>query len=1094
MIKHAQNKEQFFRPITAEHSKLFFQNNVEETLNFNYYSFIHMYMGAGVATGDFDNNGLPDIFFTSNRGDNRLFLNKGDFQFEDITTEAGVKGSREFYTGVTTVDINNDGWLDIYVSCSGPQYDTFQQNLLYINNGDMTFTESAIAYGLSEYDSHSIQANFFDYDKDGDLDVYIVNTPVDFSLTDKIIPIDELYANHSLKKYGGSDKLYRNNGDFTFTDVSSEVGIKPDIFFGLTSTIADFNEDGWMDIFVSNDFTGPDFLYINNQDGTFSEKAKQYFQHTSNYSMGADVGDVNNDGLQDLFVLDMLPEDYKRSKTSMTMMPREVMYQMVNSGYHWQYMHNVLQINNGAFEADQPMFKDLSYFSGIENTDWSWSCLIADFDLDGLNDIHVTNGILRDVTNVDAKLKNIAYHKKLQESNNKGNQEQLEKSRSFFPSVRLSNYLFKNNGDLTFKDVSSIENVGTPSFSNGSAYADFDNDGDLDLVCNNVNDNAFLFENIAEQTKNNYLKIRCQGPAKNPFGFGAKVKITLKGSTQVKELHTTRGYFSASEPMVHFGLGKVKKIDKLEITWPDGKHQELKNVKTSQNLILDYKNAQFTNHKSPNNITLLKEIRETLLEPFHHVEIQYDDFKDQLLLPHKLSSTGPCLTKGDFNNDGLQDFFVGGASFFSGVIYVQQKSGSFIPSEQPDIEQDKQSEDSAALAFDANGDGHTDLYVVSGSYEKDNDNDDLLDRLYINDGKGVLIRTKEALPPIKNYGSTAVAIDFDRDGDQDIFVGGRVEKGKYPYASPSFILSNDGTGSFTDVTSKVLTNNGALGMVTDALASDFDQDGDKDLIVVGEWMPLTFLENDNGRFLNKTEHLGFSKTSGWWNTIVGEDIDNDGDLDYVVGNLGLNYKFHASKEKPFHVYGSDFDKTGTVDIVLAKDIDNQLFPVRGKMCSSEQMPFIKEKFKSFNSFAEANLVDIYGASPLNEALHIEAQEFRSVIVLNKGKNRFTVQPLPQEAQYSVVNGIVCHDFDKDGHKDLLLGGNRFEAEVETSRADAGIGLLLKGNGRGRFSPVSISESGFFIPGNIKSMLMVPTATENLILVGENNAFLKIYSN
>ena len=1088
---YGQEVKPIFSEVKPEYSNLYFKNLVEETPDFNYYIFMHLYMGAGVAAGDFNNDKLPDIFFTSNTGDNKLFLNKGRLQFEDITDKAQIKGNDGFYTGVTTVDINNDGWLDIYVCRSGPETDPSQNNLFFINNGDLTFTESSVQMGLAEGNSHSIQSNFFDYDNDGDLDVYIVNTPVEFKLANEIIDLEKIRTDKSLKKYGGADKLFRNNGDLTFTDVSESSGILPDLFFGLTVAVADFNDDGYQDIFVANDFAGPDFLYMNNGDGTFVDKAAKFFQHTSNYSMGADVADINNDGFQDLFVLDMLPEDYKRSKTSMTMMPRDVMYNMVQSGYQWQYMHNVLQINNGVFSSDKPLFKDLSYFSGIENTDWSWSCLIADFDLDGLNDIHVTNGILRDVTNVDSRIKEKEYVAKLKSDPNAVvGFDQLKKARELYPSVKLANYLFRNNGDLTFENVSTTGNVGLPSFSNGSAYADFDNDGDLDLVCNNVNDNAFLFENLSSNKGVHYLKIRMDGHSDNRFGFGAKVKLFADDKAQLKELHTTRGYFSASEPILHFGLGKTKRIKKIEVKWPDGKIQVLNNIKADQELVLQYKDAVFPVSKTFDRKSIFKLDIELLDSQFVHSDISYDDFKDQLLLPHKLSNEGPCMSVGDLNNDGLDDFFIGGAAWFSGAVYFQKKHGNFIQTEQPTFELDKMSEDISSLVFDANGDGFMDLYVVSGSYEMDNDSESLYDRLYLNNGQGQFTKSDQ-LPLLKSYGSCVTAIDFDKDGDMDVFVGARTEKGKYPFTATSYVLVND-KGTFKILNGPAVNEIENLGMVTDAVASDFDNDGDDDLIIVGEWMPITFLENDNGVFRNRTKEYGFDRTSGWWNTIVKADIDLDGDLDYIAGNLGLNYKFHASKEKPFHIYGSDFDKTGTVDIVLAKDIDNVLFPVRGKMCSTEQMPFIGDKFPSFAGFAEANIIDIYGSSNLDEALHLEVQEFRSVIIRNNSDGKFTLESLPLEAQYAPINGIVCHDFDSDGYQDLLLAGNKFEAEVETSRADAGTGLLLKGNKDGVFETVTSRESGFFVPGNIKAVEKVVTETGVVVLAGENNGPLLIF--
>lgn len=1090
-----QNTRAIFKQVPHSQSNILFENKIEETVEFNYYLFMHMYMGGGVATADFNNDNLADIYFTANMGENKLYLNKGNLQFEDITRMAKVQGEDGFYTGVTTVDINNDGYLDIYVCRSGPETENYQPNLLYINNKDLTFTESAISYGLSESESHSIQANFFDYDNDGDLDVYIVNTPVYFKLANEIIPIQEIYNNSEYKKYGGADKLYQNNGNNTFTDVSEKSGIKSDIFFGLNTLVGDINNDGWKDIFVSNDFNGPDFCYINDGNGAFSEQANTVFSHISNYSMGADMADINNDGLLDIFVLDMLPEDYKRSKTSMTMMPREIMSKMISSGYHRQYMHNVLQVNNGNTSTLKPLFNEISYFSGIENTDWSWSCLLADFDLDGFNDLHVTNGILRDVTNIDSRNNEKLFYKKLKEENSaKIGKDILTKSRDLFPSVKLSNYLFLNNRDLTFKNTSSIENIGSPSFSNGSAVADFDNDGDLDLVINNVNDRAFLFENKSMTSKTHYLKIKLKGPNKNRLGFGTRVKIWVNGQLQIKDLYATRGYFSASEPVIHFGLGERKKINRLEVIWPDGKMQELKKVKGDRLLILDYNNAKNTYNwleekTEPQNL-MLKSSDDLLTESYSHHDIAYDDFKEQLLLPHKLSATGPCIVKGDINNDGLEDFFIGGASWFSGAIYIQEKSGEFTYTKQPALENDKKCEDLGGVMFDANSDGNMDLYVVSGSYEFGTESNNLLDRLYLNDGNGKLTKSIELLPVIKRNGSCVVALDYDLDGDKDLFLGGRTEQGNYPYASRSFLLQNN-DGKFIDVTQLVAPELYDIGMVTDALSNDFDKDGDDDLVLVGEWMPITFLENKNGIFENITKKMEMDKTVGWWNTIIKADVNMDGNMDFIAGNLGLNYKFSASKEKPFHIFGSDFDNTGTIDIVLAKDIDNHLFPVRGKMCSSEQMPFIKEKFPTFTAFANADLEEIYG-STLKKALHIEAYEFKSSIILNDKKGKFKLISLPQEVQLSTVNGIVFNDFNDDGYSDILLAGNMFDTEVETSRADAGNGMLLEGLGDLKFQAISPLESGFFVPGNIKALENIQTKQGNVILVGENNGPLEMF--
>ncbi len=1094
---HSQNDASIFKQIPTEHSNISFENNIHETVYFNYYTFMHIYMGGGVAAGDFNNDDLVDIYFTSNLGENKLYLNQGEMKFEDVTGTAKVQGNGGFHTGVTTVDINNDGFLDLYVCRSGPETESYLPNLLYINNGDLTFEESAMRYGLSESNSQSIQANFFDYDNDGDLDVYIVNTPVDFELTNAIIDTQTIYQDPSFLKYGGADKLYRNNGDETFSDVSAPAGIKADIFFGLNVLVGDINNDGWKDIFVSNDFNGPDFCYINNQNGTFSEKAKDVFSHISFYSMGSDMADVNNDGLLDIFILDMLPEDYVRSKTSMTMMPREVMANMIKSGYHRQYMHNMLQLNNGNTSNLRPLFREIGQFAQVAKTDWSWSSLFADFNLDGYNDLHVTNGILRDVTNVDAKIDQRKYFLELKESNSLNlSQEILRTTRSLYPSVKLNNYLFLNNGDLTFTKMEEIENTGPTSFSNGAAVADFDNDGDLDLVCNNVNDKAFLFENKCKTPNTHFLKIRLSGPNHNKLGIGSRIKIWYNDKHQIKEVSTTRGYFSASEVTVHFGVGNARKIERLQVIWPNSLMQEIKNVVVDRTITLYYEDAKpeydWSNETLKPSNTKFVSSNHILSQPYRHFDISYDDYRHQILLPHKLSATGPKIVTGDLNNDSLIDFFISGASWFSGAIYLQDETGRFFLSQQPDLAEDKKCEDVGGLIFDANQDGFQDLLVVSGSFEFPQGSDLLQDRLYLNDKKGQMVKAENALPDLSFNGSCAVALDFDLDGDQDLFIGGRVEQGKYPYPARSFLLQNV-EGQFRNVTQQIAPWLSNVGMVTDAIASDFDKDGDEDLILVGEWMPITILKNEAGQFTNATSKMGLDQTSGWWQTIIEADINRDSYPDFIAGNLGLNYKFHASKEKPLHLFGNDFDQTGTIDIVLAKNIDNELFPVRGKMCSSEQMPFINDKFPTFTEFANANLYNIYGTS-LNEALHLEAHEFRSSIILNKRNGNLEVIPLPMEAQLSTVNGIVCEDINSDDIPDILLAGNMYDSEVETSRGDAGCGTVLLGLGNQSFQVMPHQSSGFFIPGNIKDLQIVQTNKGLVILAAENNAPLKVFSN
>lgn len=1092
-LSATQEKKPLFKQVSSAQSGIHFQNIIREDLHFNYYTFMHLYMGGGVAAGDFNSDGLPDLFFTGNNVSNKLYLNKGNFHFEDVTEKAGVKGYGGFYTGVTTADVNGDELLDIYVCCSGPANRLVQSNLLFINNGDMTFTEMASSYGLDESSSHSIQSSFFDFDKDGHLDVYIANTPVDFSLTNLIVDVNKIYNNPSTGKYGGSDKLFRNDGNGTFTDVSKQTGIKPDIFFGLNVMVGDVNNDGWLDVHVSNDFNGPDFFYVNNGNGTFTESNTKVFGHTATYSMGADMGDINNDGFIDLMVLDMLPQDYKRSKTTMTMLPRFEMQKMIDAGYHRQYMHNMVQLNNGIVGGRENIFREIGYYTGVEKTDWSWSCLMGDIDLDGFNDLFVTNGILRDVTNVDSRKTQREYFQSLKKDpDHILTVEEVLHARELFPSVKLSNYLFRNKGDKTFEDISE-GNVGSPNFSNGSVLVDLDGDGDLDIVCNNVNEEATLLENRAELLKRHYLKIKLKGPAGNFFGIGARVVIDTKNTRHIREQITTRGYFSAKDQTLHVGLGNAKIVDNLEVIWPDGKQQTMNGVHADREILLKYEDAKLGDQWARKEILNPFLIKDSLLlnVPFLHKEIAYDDYKHQLLLPHKLSALGPYISKGDLNKDGLEDFFISNSLGYVSGVYFQLKDGTFELSDQPALKADRLREITASIIADFNQDGYPDLYTACGSYQFQEGADELQNTIYLNSGNGELIKSDNIIPDIRTSAVTVTAFDFDGDGDEDIFIGGRVMHAKYPYPPQSYLLLNE-KGRFRDITKETAPGLLHIGMVTSAVSTDFDEDGDKDLILVGEWMPLTFIENQNGRLVNVTATKGFSKTVGWWNTIEAADLNGDGKMDYVVGNLGKNYKFKASSDKPLHVFADDLDGKGVYDIVLAKDINHHLFPVRGKMCSSEQMPFINQKFPTFSAFADADIFTIYGDTALKKSVHYEASNFDNGLLINNGNGKFQLTSLPGDAQLSQVNAIVCRDINGDGFMDILLAGNLYDAEVETTRGDAGIGELLLGDGKGNFISVHHTQSGFFAPGNIKTMKAIDTPGGTFILVGENNGLLKTY--
>ncbi|RMF28941.1 MAG: hypothetical protein D6765_05170 [Bacteroidetes bacterium] len=1058
-----------------------FVNEIVENDTVNYFSFMHMYMGAGVAAGDVNNDGLSDLFFVSNLGQPRLYLNRGELRFEDVSSQAGIAVVPGFSTGAAMADVNGDGWLDIYLCRSGWfQHPEPRRNLLFLNNGDGTFTESAQAWGVDD-DAPSIQAAFLDYDHDGDADLFLVNTPVAFELTSVLLPLDQVHQSKDLRRFKGYDRLFRNDGN-RFTDVTEQAGILSDIGFGLGVVAADFNQDGWTDIYVANDFMTPDALYINQGDGTFRERNRDFFKHTSFYSMGADVADINNDGWNDLFVLDMLPEDYKRSKITMEMVDPKAFFQAVEWGYNYQYMHNVLHLNNG-----NETFSEIGQLAGITKTDWSWSALLADFDLDGWRDLFVSNGILRDVTERDYKAKIKALKEQL------GRPPRFSEFEHLIPSHKLPNYAFRNRGDLTFEKVSEAWGVALPSFSTGAAVADLDNDGDLDIVTNNSNEPAFLFENTAERSRRHFLKVQLQ-PAPNTTALNARVFLRRADGSlwQSAEMTPVRGYMSSSEPIVHFGLGQEERVPILEVVWPDGKLSRLEDVPADQTLRVPYR-PELPDWQPPARPEpLFAEESATRLEPpFVHRENAFDDFRQQILLPHRQSQNGPPLAVGDVNGDGLEDFFVGGAKDQAAALYLQTPEGRFRRQSSPHLEKDRTFEDTGALFFDADGDGDLDLYVVSGGVEWPAGSSAYQDRLYRNDGRGRFSLDAGALPEIRASGGCVAAADYDRDGDLDLFVGGRIIPDQYPYPPRSFLLRNDGH-AFHDATPAQDPNLPRIGMVCSAVWTDFNGDDLPDLVLAGEWMNIEFFENQNGRLALVTAQMGFERTRGWWNKLLPTDLDQDGDTDFLAGNLGLNYKFHTSPDKPFRVFCNDFDGNGTYDIVLAKNIGERYVPVRGRTCSSEQMPFIKEKFPTFNAFADAGIEDIFGREKLDEALQYEAHLFETVLLRREGDS-YRIEPLPLQAQIAPVTGGTVGDFTGDGRPDLLIAGNKFGAEVETTRADAGIGLLLEGSPEGAFRPVHVLRSGFFAPHDVRDLQPIQLADgRRAVLVANNDQPLQLF--
>ena len=1070
------SEEMLFTLVSPQDSHVNFVNTLEETLEANYFQYNYMYIGAGVASGDINNDGLVDLFFTSNSNENKLYLNQGDFKFKDITKSAGIIHKPGFDTGVTFVDVNNDGFLDIYVSRGGwIDEDNRFSNLLYINNGDLTFTEKGKETGLAD-DNRTIQTIFFDFDNDNDLDAYISNAAdiVNRNQTE-VLDLNDIKNNPETIKLKGSDKLYENDGTGHFTDITKKAGIAPEIAFGLNPEVVDINNDGYLDIYVNNDFSMPDFIYINNQNGTFTEKRDDVVKHMSFNSMGGDVADINNDGFLDIMTLDMNPKDYIRSKTTMGMTSISQFERMTANGYHYQYMHNMLQLNNG-----NGTFREISKMADVGDTDWSWAMLSADFDLDGYNDIYVTNGVFRDVIDRDS---NNEILQELRQKGRKPTKEDFLQYAKMLPQQKLKNYIFKNNGDLTFKDVSQKWSNESPSFSNGAIYADLDNDGDLDIVVNNINDNATILKNNAVDLNiGNYLSISLSGPKTNPFGVGTKVILHQNNNDKiVRQLINTRGFLSSVDNNLHFGLGDIEAIEKLEVLWQDGRSQVLENVLVNQKLDLSYADATITSSTEVDNEdTLLR----PLLTNFTHKDPYFNDYDLQVLLPHKLSQTGPALAKADVNNDGNEDVFIGGGHNQAGQLLLGQNNGSFDVKNNPVLINDKQFEDTGACFFDADGDGDKDLYVVSGSYEFNRFPKLLQDRLYLNDGNGNFSKAN-TVPEITSAGSVVVPSDIDNDGDLDLFVGGRVIPGKYPHAPKSYILIND-NGMFIDSTLNVSPELENIGMVTDAKWFDIDKDNDLDLIITGEWMGIEVFLNTSGKLEKTDAFKTLNAKKGWWNKLLITDVDNDGDNDIIAGNLGLNYKFHASAEKPFHIYTSDFDYNGSQDIFLAKYYNDKQVPVRGKGCTAQQMPHLKTKIKSYQDFANRDIEGIVGPG-IKSALHYEATEFKSGIFINNGSSGFEFSPFENLLQLSPINSIVFEDINNDGNKDLILAGNNYQSEVETTRADSGIGAIMLGDGKGNFNYISHLKSGFFVDKDVRDMVLVALSNKHVILVANNNS-------
>ncbi len=1069
------DKGQLFKTLPHKETGVDFINAVQESDSFNILTDEYIFNGGGVGVGDFNGDGLEDLFFSGNLVGNRMYINRGDLEFEDVTDIAGIAAKHIWAAGVNVVDINNDGRPDIYVNASYRNIPADQTNRLYINkgwdeDGIPRFEEQAERYGIAD-DGPSTNSVFFDYDLDGDLDLYILTN----------IFIKERTRRMNPKVTDGSsattDKLYRNNGDGTFTDVSKEAGITIE-GFGLGIALLDVNKDGYPDIYVSNDFISNDLLWVNNGDGTFTNRIAEYLKHQCFSSMGDDAADINNDGNVDLLTLDMLPDTNLRVKTMFNGTNIYFDDLLREKGYELEYVRNCIQINNG-----NGTFSDISMAVRMHNTYWTWSILAADFDNDGAKDVAISNGIPRDLTDYDfarVRFSRIAAFKTM---------KQLIE---MIPRAKSSNYFFRNLGGKKFENITGTWGLHQPSYSNGAAFVDLDNDGDLDFVTNNVNDYAFIQENRSEKLlpDRHWLKIKLIGSKNNRDGIGAKITLKYDGKLQYYEHFPYRGYLSSMDPNIHFGLGNKESVDSLIVEWPGGKGQLLRGVKTDQMLTLKYEESIDMPHEKRKQERLLFESYvDSGVENYLHKDRKFMDYLFQRLLPHVHSQLGPGLAVGDVNGDGLEDFVAGQGRGTPASLFIQDKAGHF----KPDLLNDTTDrEDLGLLLFDADGDNDPDLYVVSGSSEFHDHDWHFRDRLFLNDGKGRFTYDPGALPDIKIFGSIVTAADFDRDGDLDLFIGGRLIPQYYPKEERSVILRND-RGKFTDVTASLLPELMKAGLVSTALWTDFDADGWVDLMIAGEWTPIRLFKNTSGRFHEITAEAGLDSTSGWWNSIVSADFDRDGDLDYVLGNQGLSNKFWVTKEKPLQIVSNDFDRNGRFDFVISSWREGHYYPVHLRNDLIKQIPIMKKKFPTFRDYGIATTDKLFSEKELENAERKEAYTMETAYLENTGSGGFVLHQLPIEAQFAPVFGLLADDFNGDGIADILMVGNNYGTEVFTGRHDAFIGLLLAGDGTGNFRPVPVTKSGFFVDGDAKALVQFyGPDNEMMVMASQNRNRLKVF--
>ena len=1092
LISFSCNKnQQRFEMLSGEVTGVAFNNTITDNDTFNILTYEYIYNGGGTAIADFNNDGMQDIYFTGNMVGNALYLNEGNLKFKDVTLESGATGENKWCSGVAVVDINADGWQDIYVCATTYEDSERRRNILYVNqglndNGVPTFKDLAELYNVND-PSYTTNAAFFDYDNDGDLDLFLINN----KMTDGRVANVYQGKQQSDERI---DKLYRNDWSEekkhpVFTEVSKEAGIIHE-GYSLGLNVTDINQDGWADIYIANDFLSNDLVYVNQGNGTFKDLAKDYLKHTSHSAMGNDVVDLNNDGLPDIIVVDMLPEDNYRKKTMLGPSNYNAYINNEKYGYQYQYVRNTLQLNRGLDPVSKnPVFSEVGFLAGISSTDWSWTPLVADFDNDGYRDIIITNGFPRDVTDRDF----VEYNDQSGSYASKGFLMKL------IPSVKIKNYAFRNTGGFVFEDVTDSWGIEIPSFSNGAAYVDLDNDGDLDYVVNNINDKAFIFKNLTNEKKSdnsNWLRIQLKGTKGNPMGFGTKVNVYHSSGNRIYADHSTyRGYLSSVEPQLHFGLGKVSSIDSILVDWPGGKSSVIKNVKVNQVLVIDITDSKENiNKPAVNKPSLFTDIS-TTFSSYTHNERDFIDFNIQPLLMHKLSQYGPGIAVGDVNGDGLEDFYIGGSYQVKGTFFLQNKDGSFGQADLiKGIEaSEKKTEELGVLFFDADNDGDLDLYCASGGYEYDI-TDPCYKHVFLENVNGVFSQNAEAIPEFLLSASCVRAADYDRDGDLDLFVGGRVLPHKYPTPVNSYLLRNDSDSNgikFSVANEQNAVGFTNIGMVCDALWTDFDNDGWIDLMLAGEWMPIKFFKNDQGKFNEVTDATGLSESIGWWNSIAAADFDHDGDIDYAVGNLGLNTLAKASVAEPVSIYAADFDANEAFDImptVYYKNINGvkEEFPFFGRLDVQKEMIKIKAKFLKHAEFGVAGINDVLTEQQRKDALIYSATNFTSAYLENKGNGQFKLVSLPIEAQMAPIYGLIAEDVNNDNNPDLIMVGNDYGTELLMGRYDAFNGLILLGNGEGEFKPLSIAESGITVKGDAKALASIRTEDGRLVLVSTQN--------